>query len=61
MKDCILGLITLVFLVIMAPVFAFSLVAPWAVKTILIWWSVIVLVVGGTAGGIALWAHMETR
>lgn len=61
MKRFILGLVTFFFLVILAPVFAFSMVAPWAVKTILIWWSVIVLVVGGGAGALLLWADMETR
>lgn len=61
MKKFIQGLITFVFLVILAPVFAFSMVAPWAVKSILIGWTAIVLVVGGIGAGIFLWAHMETR
>lgn len=61
MKKYILGLLTFVFLVVLAPVFAFSMVAPWAVKSILIGWTAIVLVAGGVAAVILLWAHMETR
>lgn len=61
MKGYILGVITFIFLIILAPVFAFSMVAPWAVRSILIGWTIIVLVAGTIAAGITLWAHMETR
>lgn len=61
MRKFVLGLFTIMFLVVLAPVFAFSLVAPWAVKSILVGWTATVLVIGGIGATIFLWAHMETR
>lgn len=60
-KRIILTLLTIVFLLILAPVFAFSMVAPWAVKTILIWWSGIVAILAAIGGAISLWVFMESR
>ena len=61
MKQLILGLITLVFLVILAPVFAFSLVAPLAMQSILLYWTSFVALAGLVGGGAAFWAYLESR
>ncbi len=61
MKHSILGLLTFFFLILLAPVLAFSMVAPWAMKSILIGWSSFVLAVGLIAGGISLWVYLESR
>ncbi|MFA5514850.1 MAG: hypothetical protein WDA20_01055 [Desulfuromonadales bacterium] len=61
MKYSILGLLVFFFLILLAPVLAFSMVAPWAMKTILLCWGSLVLVAGLIAGGFSLWVYLESR
>jgi hypothetical protein len=61
MKKFILAVITYIFLVIMAPVFAFSMLAPLAMKTILIWWVTFVAAATVILGSLSLWAYLESR
>ena len=58
MKNILRGILTFVFLVVLAPVFLFSMLAPVHFDTILLYWSGFVLSAGIVLGG--LFAYMRS-
>lgn len=56
----LLALMTFIFLLIVAPVFMFSMLAPVELGTILYWWTGIVTAVALIATGLWLYIRWET-
>lgn len=61
MQKLLLGLLGVVFLVVVAPTLMFAMLAPTAMGTILVSWSVVVAVVAVIGSGIWLITGRATR
>jgi hypothetical protein len=60
-KNILLGILTFVFLGLLAPVLMFSMLAPVELGTILLWWSGIVTTVTLILVGLWLYIRWEVR
>ncbi len=61
MQKYLLAVLTLIFLVILSPVFMFSMLAPWAFGTILFYWSVFVCCMSLLIAGLYAYLNAELR
>ncbi|BCR03226.1 hypothetical protein DESUT3_02950 [Desulfuromonas versatilis] len=61
MQKILLGILTLVFLVILSPVFMFSMLAPRAFSTILAYWSIFVGIAAMVLGGLCAYIRADLR
>ncbi|WP_305041371.1 hypothetical protein [Geoalkalibacter sp.] len=61
MQKLLLGLLSVVFLVVVAPTLMFALFAPYAMGTILVAWSTVVALATVIGGGIWVFAARAAR